>query len=392
MRGIKFPIVSEYNPKGFKQATKGVSHFKKSLGGLKGALGGLGLALGAGQFASFGMAAAKAASADQKSQDLLAATQRKSAGATKTQIKNSEAFVQSLSNQVGVLDDDLRPSLANLTRSTGSVGKAQKLLKIALNASAASGKPLKATVAAVSKAFNGQTGSLTRLFPELKNSKDALKALDDQTRGMAVLKADPFQKFTVATDNLKESLGALILPKLTAFMQDLMKPGGAVDQLGQFIKDSGNPKTDAGKAFKDMSDGMKAATDGVNTFFTAFDPKKQSGVAGFLAVMGFLGNTANAAGNFIGGKGEVFVMNPRTGQLEFATGKNNPSKNKSITGSPMGGAGGRGSAGGGGGGGTGSGYAGITINITGKATAADGDAVVQAIKNYERKNGTAWRK
>ena len=379
MRGIKFPIVSEYNPKGFKQATKGVSHFKKSLGGLKGALGGLGLALGAGQFASFGMAAAKAASADQKSQDLLAATQRKSAGATKTQIKNSEAFVQSLSNQVGVLDDDLRPSLANLTRSTGSVGKAQKLLKIALNASAASGKPLKATVAAVSKAFNGQTGSLTRLFPELKNSKDALKALDDQTRGMAVLKADPFQKFTVATDNLKESLGALILPKLTAFMQDLMKPGGAVDQLGQFIRDAGNPKTDAGKAFKDIGDSMASAVSGINKFFTAFDPKQQSGVAGFLQVMSYLTTGANAIANIPN------VLANINGESLSGTNAIYRSKiNSGPAKTKISGAGGFDT--------TRVGVAPITVNVYGKATKTDAEEVLKLIREHERKNGTAWRK
>jgi len=390
MRGIKFPIVSEYNPKGFKQATKGVGHFKKSLGGLKSVLGGLGLALGAGQLASFGMEAAKAASADAKSQALLAATQKKSAGATKSQIKQSEAFIQTLSNQVGVLDDDLRPSLANLTRSTGSVGKGQKLLKIALNASAASGKPLKATVAAVSKAFNGQTGSLTRLFPELKNSKDALKALDDQTRGMAVIKADPFAKFTVATDNLKESLGALILPKLTSFMEGLMAPGGAVDKLGEFIKDAGDPKTDAGKAFRDMGDSMKGAVAGVNKFFGAFDPKTHSGVQGFLNVASAVGGAVGVAGDVAGFLGNAWNMAVAPGNMAADATKNlfkgKPKSNQ--TASYSGGSGGKGGAGGGGGGVNNKGNVTYVIN----AKNADAQEVLKLIREHERRNGTAWRK
>jgi hypothetical protein len=389
MRGIKFPIVSEYNPKGFKQATKGVSHFKKSLGGLKGVLGGLGLALGAGQLASFGMAAAKAASAHMKIQQLLVATQKKSAHATDAQTKKSEAFVQTLSNQVGVLDDDLRPSLANLTRSTGSVGKAQKLLKIALNASAASGKPLTATVAAVSKAFHGQTGSLTKLFPELKNSKDALKALDDQTRGMAAIKADPFGKFTVATDNLKESLGALILPKLTDFMNTLMAPGGSVDQLGQFLKDAGNPKTDAGKAFRDIGDSMKTAVDGVNKFFAAFDPKTHSGVQGFLNVASAVGGAVGFAGDVAGFLGNAWNMAVAPGNMAADATKNlfkgKPKNNQ--TASYSGGSGGLGGAGGGGGG-----INGITVNVYGKATKTDAEEVIRLVREHERRNGTAWRK
>jgi len=88
--------------------------------------------------------AGEAAADDAKQQRLLALQMKTTTNATKKQIAETEAFIGRLSEQTGIMDDDLRPAFATLLRGTGKVTKAQKLLKIALDGSAASGKPLSA--------------------------------------------------------------------------------------------------------------------------------------------------------------------------------------------------------------------------------------------------------
>jgi hypothetical protein len=152
------------------------------------------------------MDAAKAASMDQKSTQLLNTQLQKNAKATQAQTKQNDKFIQSLSEQVGIVDDDLRPAQARLARATGSVAKSQELLRLSLDASTVSGKPLSTVSAAMAKAFNGNTGALTKLFPELNKSKDLFGDLRREVEGSAAAQADPFAKLNVAMDNLKEKL------------------------------------------------------------------------------------------------------------------------------------------------------------------------------------------
>jgi hypothetical protein len=256
---------------------------------------------------------------------------------------------------------------------------------------------------AIAKAYNGSTTALSRAFPELKKVQLAyekqhgkvknlaaatdvgrlmIKALAKESKGMAAEQATPFDKINVAADDMKEKLGNLILPKLTDFMNTLMTPGGAVDKLGQFLQDSGNPKTDAGKAFKDMGEGMKSAVDGVNSFFAAFDPKKKSGVAGFLKVMGLVGNVASGVGalpEFLStGKISDFVMKNSRQVAKKLTLDVFPNANKSKgKGKPMPMP-------------TPSAQASVTYVINAKN--ADAQEVLKLIREHERRNGTAWRK
>ena len=57
-------------------------------------------------------------------------------------MQQNDKFIDTLSNQVGIVDDDLRPAMGQLVRATGDTAKSQKLLRLALDASAVSGKPL----------------------------------------------------------------------------------------------------------------------------------------------------------------------------------------------------------------------------------------------------------
>ena len=256
-------ILSKFDDSGIKKAQHG-------FGGLKKTLAGIGIGLGLKQVADTLMDAAKAASADQKSMQLLNNQLKKNAGATNAQIKANTKFIDVLSVQVGIVDDDLRPAQARLARATGSTAKSQQLLKLALDASKVSGKGLDTVATALAKAYNGNTTSLIRMFPELKKSKNALADLNKEVAGAAAQQADPFAKFNVAMDNLKEKLGYVILPYISDFIDKMMQPGGAIDQVGKFLDDVSNPKTEAGKTFLQIKDAVAQTIEGVRQFFALF--------------------------------------------------------------------------------------------------------------------------
>ena len=256
-------LLSKFDDSGIKKAQHG-------FGGLKKTLAGIGIGLGLKQVADTLVEAAKAASADQKSMQLLNNQLKKNAGATEAQVKQNNKFIDTLSTQVGIVDDDLRPAQARLARATGSTAKSQQLLKLALDASKVSGKSLDTVATALAKAYNGNTTSLIRMFPELKKSKNALADLTKEVEGAAAQQADPFAKFNVAMDNLKEKLGNVILPYLSDFIDEMMKPGGAIDQVGKFLEDVSNPKTEAGAMFLQVKDAVAQTIGGVKEFFALF--------------------------------------------------------------------------------------------------------------------------
>jgi hypothetical protein len=168
--------------------------------------------------------------------------------ASDAQVKGAERFVQTLSEQTGILDDDLRPALANAVRGSGSLARGQKLLQIALDGSVASGKPLDTVLNALIKANNGNTQSLYRLAPELRKTKGGIDDYAESVKGAAVAGADPFAKFNVAVENLAEEFGTQLLPYVEQFVTFLTET--AIPAISQFIEDASNPNTDTGKAFK----------------------------------------------------------------------------------------------------------------------------------------------
>ena len=233
---LSIPIISEFSDKGIKKA---IAEFKqlegagaKSAFALKKAMVPAVAVIGT-LTAGLGMATA-AAVEDQKAQDLLAQQLRTSAMATDEAIASNEEFISGLSRAFAVADDDLRPAMANLVRSTGSVETAQSLMNTALDIAAATGKDLETVTLALGKAANGQTAALTKLDPSLKGVIDSSSSLDDITQALAVsfggaatVSAESFdgrmRGMKIALDETKESIGAALLPVLEKLLQ-IMKP------------------------------------------------------------------------------------------------------------------------------------------------------------------------
>jgi hypothetical protein len=272
-------LLSKFDDSGLKKA-------KSGFGGLTKTLGAIGIGFGLKQMTDGLLDAAKAASIDAKSMQLLNNQLVRNANATDAQVAANNKFIDSLELQVGIADDQLRPAQARLARATGSTAKSQELLKLALDASAVSGRPLESVSTALAKAFNGNTTSLKRMFPELSKSKDIIGDLTKAVKGAAQEQADPFARMNVAFGKLQEQLGAIILPYILDFIDTMMKPGGAIDQVGKFLEDVSNPKTEVGQTFIQVKDAISQAVEAVKEFFAFFGDG--DAVKGFGNVMSSL--------------------------------------------------------------------------------------------------------
>lgn len=104
--------------------------------------------------------AAKAAIEDEKSTKLLETQLRATLGPNQALVESISNFVDQTSLATGVADDQLRPALAGLVRYTGDATKAQELLTLSLDASAATGKDLSAVSTAIGKAYDGNFTAL----------------------------------------------------------------------------------------------------------------------------------------------------------------------------------------------------------------------------------------
>lgn len=250
MLGI--PIVSSFDGKGIQKAIKAFKQLETN--GQKAAfvLKKVGQAAALG-FAAVGVAAAtagkfmldfaKMAREDQVAQVQLAGTLRQTTKATDAQIAAVEDYVDVTQRATGVADDQLRPAMGRLLRSTNSVQKSQKLLNLALNISARTGKPLEAVVNGLARASEGQTSALGKLGlgydkAELKakSFNTIQKELTDQFSGGAAEKAATYEgtmaRLKITFDELKESLGLYILPGLQQLADGAIKVADAFGKKG----------------------------------------------------------------------------------------------------------------------------------------------------------------
>jgi len=105
----------------------------------------------------------KSAIEDEAAQLRLATSLRNVVDATDDQIRATEAYITKTQLAYGINDNDLRPSLDRLVRSTKDVEEAQKLQTLAINIAAGTGKDLQAVSEALAKAHDGNFTALKRL-------------------------------------------------------------------------------------------------------------------------------------------------------------------------------------------------------------------------------------
>jgi hypothetical protein len=232
----------------------------------------------------------------------------------------------------GVADDELRPALGRLVRSTGDITKAQDLLSTALDISTATGKPLETVANALGKAYDGNTAALGKLGIGLSAAE--LKTMDftqvqgklsELFGGAAARNADTYAgriaRMQVAFNEAKETIGFALLPileKLMGFINNNALPiinafsgafslngnglGGVITTLGNIIVNTFTPIINGLlKAFGYIKN---AIGDNLDTF------KEFGGyIATYLApVIGtVLGGALQVAGKIAGGVIDVIA-------------------------------------------------------------------------------------
>jgi hypothetical protein len=233
IRSLKLALLADTKNfiDGLDKADKETKTFSNKLDNAlqKGAAAFLAVGAAAGAMAiKIGIDAVKAAVEDEKAQKSLAITLRNTTKATDAQVKSVEDYIDKTARATGVADDQLRPSLDRLVRSTQDVTKAQKLQQLALDISAGTGKDLTTVTEALGKAYDGNLGALKRigvpLDENIVKTKDfdaATKALSETFAGQADAAAQTFAgrmaRIKIAIDEAKEQLGQALLPLLERF-------------------------------------------------------------------------------------------------------------------------------------------------------------------------------
>lgn len=303
-RTLKLSILGDVDnlTKSLKTASQDTDDFGDKIGKAGKAIGAAfaAAAAAAGAYAlKIGVEGVKAAIEDEKAQTQLALALENATGATAGAIKATEEFVLQTSLATGVADDELRPALGRLARSTGNVEDAQKLLNTALDISTATGKPLEAVANALGKAYDGNSAALGKLglglsAAELKTMSftQVQGKLSDLFGGAAAANAETYSgriaRMQVAFNEAKETIGFALLPvleKVMKFINDFATPalqafndglsgkGGMayyINYLATTVKNVFTPVWEGlQKAFKSIKD---AIGDNMETFkeFGAF--------------------------------------------------------------------------------------------------------------------------
>jgi hypothetical protein len=205
----------------------------------------------------------QAAIEDEAAQQRLANALKNVTDATDVQIAAIEKQILKTSLATGVADDKLRPAYQRLAIATGDLTKSQDLLTLALDISAATGKDVETVSNALGKAYEGNTGSLTRLGVGLSAAKiktlgleGAISQLSSTFGGAAATQADTFQgkiaRVQVAFDEAKETLGTALLPLIEKFLTFITTT--AIPKLKEFKEAAIDPVI---KAFKDNEEAIR---------------------------------------------------------------------------------------------------------------------------------------
>ena len=307
----------------FKQADTATQKLSKNVGKLAKTFG---VAFGVSAVLAFGKAAVKAAAADEKAQKQLAlALQNVGLG---RDVASSEAYLQKLSTEFGIVDDQLRPAYQTLAVATKSSSEAQKLLGIALDISASTGKDLGTVTGALSKAFLGNNTALGKLGvgiskADLKAGKfdDIMNQLAKTFKGAASASADTFSgkmaKLAVSIDNAKEILGKGLID---SFM--ILTDSANIDELQVKIEGFA---TSLAESFKNLAVFLKENEILLKSIFailaaTFVSTKIIAGIAATVTAIGVINKAyqalrATAIGTAIA---SMFALNPYGAALQVA--------------------------------------------------------------------------
>lgn len=200
----------------------------------------------------------RAAVENSKSMAMMTLTLKNATGATQEQSKAIDEQIAQMARSAGVMDDQIRPAFDVLVRATKDSSSALALQQLALDVSAGTGRDLTSVSLALAKAYDGNTAALARLVPGIKGVSDPMTYLTKQFAGAAANAAnnDPYQRLGVAMDQIREAVGAGLLPILQNLANWLVD---AVPRVQAFFAALTDPTTKVGKQFQQLTGFIEGA-------------------------------------------------------------------------------------------------------------------------------------
>lgn len=283
---------------GLNSADRSLSGFGKNLSSMVGpAL--IGATAAAGAFAvAMAVDGVQAAIQEQAELEKLGTTlDNLGFGAQSDEINK---FIDDLQYTAGVSDSTLRPAFSRLLTSTNDVTQSQKLLSLALDVSAGTGKSLEAVTNALGKAYDGNLGALGKLGAGIDSStiksKDldgALAQLSSTFSGQATAAAGTLQGqikiLGISFDELKESFG-------TGFLNGMGSAAGSVGDLSNLLRESQQMAQDLGESVGELAVELLTLANDAWKAYNAFDAWTKN--TGMGKVVGFMGDLLNLANPF----------------------------------------------------------------------------------------------
>jgi len=252
-------IISTFDPKGLNNARRSFSALtdsnisaakkqKIAMGLLGGAFATAGAAVGA--FAiKLGVDAVRAAIAEEKTIKNLGRTlQNLGQGFQQTQV---EDFITQMQFATGVSDMQLRPAMNQLLLSTNDVAKSQRMLELALNISASTGRDLEAVTLGLSRASMGNFTALKRLGVPLdativknKDLEAALSSLENQFQGASAAAAGSMAgQLAILSEKVgeaQEAIGHDLILALQLASSEMDGVNGVADSITNLSDTLGN--------------------------------------------------------------------------------------------------------------------------------------------------------
>lgn len=181
MANVVIDIATEFTgKKAFKQAETATDKLTRNVKNLAGTFG---LAFGTAAVLNYAKTSIKAAADDQKAQKQLALA-LENVGLARD-VASTEAYISRLQSEFGILDDLLRPAYQRLAVATQNSAESQRLLNLALDISASTGKDVNAVTVALSRAYLGNNTALTRLGVGLSKADLKSKSFEEITTQLA---------------------------------------------------------------------------------------------------------------------------------------------------------------------------------------------------------------
>lgn len=232
---IRIDIASDFNDKGFKKASRSSNLLTKQFKSLGTTIL---AAMSARAIIRFSQTAVKEFAADQEAALKLAKTFENLGMSFQGAIAND--YINKLQFTSRVADDELRPALSQLIRTTLDFNEAQKILNTALDVSAGTGQSLESVTSALSKAYLGNSQSLARMNIGIGKAEaktitfdKVMEKLNTRFGGQAALAADTYagklRLLSIASEEARESIGQRLVTALELLSKDQTVEGLADD-------------------------------------------------------------------------------------------------------------------------------------------------------------------